>query len=171
MAGALAEGATPSTAYRSFSMAGLLMQEPLHPYFCLICGVNVFTLALPLERHPLRSDGTVAINLAEQFFWMNMGRHLVQYVRREVGVEAHHGWKCPECNVQIGYTAIPFEEYEELIARGHCELSNKPFFYVLQGAVSHDMHSAKLLRELAVYKESVDSHLRRKEAAQAPFMA
>ena len=58
------------------------MKDNLHPYFCSICGINVITLAKPVERYSARESGDIPINLLNEFLWINLKKQIVKYVRQ-----------------------------------------------------------------------------------------
>lgn len=66
-------------------------------------------------------------------------------------METQYRWKC-ECGITIGYTGISYDEFELLRQDDKLKPSNRPYFYVYEGAVTERMKESKLLSEVITYK-------------------
>ena len=66
-------------------------------------------------------------------------------------METQYRWKC-ECGITIGYTGISYDEFELFRQDDKLKPSNRPYFYVYEGAVTERMKESKLLSEVITYK-------------------
>lgn len=76
-------------------------------------------------------------------------------------MELQYRWRC-ECGISVGYTSISYEEFEHLRKDEKAKVSNKPYFYLYNGAVVEKMKESKLVSELVTHKETLLLHLKKK---------
>ena len=136
--------------------------DKLNSFYCSLCGAICFVTNILLDNLPRRrTDDAISIDLRINFLKLNLERDRLKYIKRGNGVELQYRWRC-ECGISVGYTSISYEEFEHLRKDEKAKVSNKPYFYLYNGAVVEKMKESKLVSELVTHKETLLLHLKKK---------
>ena len=62
----------------------------------------------------------------------------------------------------IGYSALNYDQFEEVRKDENFKGSNRPYFYIYEDSLVEKMKDSKVISELITYKETILLHLKRK---------
>jgi hypothetical protein len=136
-------------------------ERKLFPYYCSLCGSNVFVTDTLLETMPRRKTDEAIIALTSKIFFKNyLKKDKLIVVRRNINkYEKQYRYICQGCDVFIAYQSNNFEE-EDIVdelkrrAKKIFTQNKKKILYIFADAVVMDPKQSAFSIETEQIKEN-----------------